>query len=217
MATPTPRFTLHHAPRSRSSRILWLLEETGAPYTLALHDLQKSTHKDAAFLVVNPAGKVPALVDHGPDGSWSVVVTESAAICNYVADAWPQAGLAPPIGSPLRGEYLSWLAFSPGVIEPAFADMMFPRAAEPPSSAIGWARFDAVVDRLEAALGAAPWLVGEQFTAADVLVGSMLQWLHAWGKLPARKGLTRYLAQLGDREACKRAMAKDAELVAARG
>jgi glutathione S-transferase len=207
-----PRFTLHHAPRSRSSRILWLLEEAGAPYTLAVHDLQKATHKDAGYLAVNPAGKVPALVDHGPDGSWSVVVTESSAICNYVADAWPDAGLAPPIGSPLRGPYLTWLAFSPGVIEPAFADMMFPRAAEPPASSIGWARFDAVVDRLDTALERGPWLLGDTFSAADVLVGSMLQWLHAWGKLPARDHLLRYLKALGERPANQRAIAKDVEL-----
>jgi glutathione S-transferase len=207
-----PRFTLHHAPRSRSSRILWLLEETGAPYELVMHDLQKATHKDATYLAVNPAGKVPALVDRGPGGDWSVVVTESSAICNYVADAVPEAGLAPPIGSPLRGPYLTWLAFSPGVIEPAFADMMFPRAAEPPASSIGWARFDAVVDRLDAALTTGPWLLGDTFTAADVLVGSMLQWLHAWGKLPARDHLTGYLGALGARPAWQRAQARDAAL-----
>ena len=208
----TPRFTLHHAPRSRSARALWLLEEAQVPYDVALHDLQQASQKDAAYLAVNPAGKVPALVDRGPDGTWSAVVTESAAICAYVADALPESHLAPAISSPLRGAYMTWLAYCPGVLEPAFADLVFARVAEPPRSALGWPPFEAVIDRLEQALQTGPWLLGDTFSAADVLIGSMLQWLDAWGKLPPREAVPRYLHALASRPALLRAQAKDAAL-----
>jgi glutathione S-transferase len=211
--TNTLRFTLHHAPRTRSGRILWLLEEAGAPFEIVLHDLEKATHKDPAYLAVNPAGKVPALVDHGPAGDWSpgAVVTESAAICAYVADALPESGLAPAVGSPERAAYATWLGYCPSVLEPAFADAVFPRAAEAPPRALGWPSFPTALQRVEAALQAGgPHLLGARFSAADVLIGSLLLWLKAWGKLPESPTISTYLATLAARPAAQRAQARDA-------
>jgi glutathione S-transferase len=208
----SPRFVLHYAPRSRAFRILWLLEEARAPYELVLYDLQKGTHKDRAYLAVNPDGKVPALVDRGPRGDWSVIVTESAAISTYVADACPEAALAPAVTSPERGPYLTWLVYCSAALEPAFADFMFPRQQEVPRSSVGWPSYDATLDRVERALDRGPWLLGDHFTAADVMLGAMLQWLNAWGKLPPRASLERYLGSLKLREGLVRAQAKEAEM-----
>ncbi len=204
----TPRFLLHHAPRSRSSRILWLLEEAGAEYEIAWHDLERATHKQPDYLAVNPFGKVPALVDRGPAGDWhGVAVTESAAICAYVADAL--GVLAPPIGTKLRAAYATWMAYVPAVLEPAFTDTVFPRASAPPPFAIGWPEAPAAIARVEAALGAGPYLLGDLFSAADLMVGGMLQWLAAWGKLTPGPNTGRYLAALEARPALARARAKE--------
>lgn len=214
----TPRFILHHAPRSRSARILWLLEETGVPFDIASHDFAKATHKDPAYLAINPAGKVPALVDRGPAGDWSppAVVTESAAICAYVADAVPEAGLAPPVGSRERAAYATWIGFCPSVLEPAFADSVFPRREDPPARSIGWCTYPEALQRIEAALqDAGPYLLGARFSAADVLIGSVLQWLKGWGKLPESPALSAYLATLAARPAVQRAQARDAAPTAA--
>jgi glutathione S-transferase len=208
----SPRFVLHYAPRSRAFRILWLLEEARASYELAVYDLQKGTHKDRAYLAVNPDGKVPALVDRGPRGDWSVIVTESAAISTYVADACPEAALAPALSSPERGPYLTWLVYCSAALEPAFADFMFPRQQEVPRSSVGWPSYDATLDRVEHAVNRGPWLLGDHFSAADVMLGAMLRWLSAWGKLPPRPALDRYLASLQQRDGLKRAQAKEAEI-----
>ena len=212
VAMSTPRFVLHYAPRSRAFRILWLLEEARAPYELAVYDLQKGTHKDRSYLAVNPDGKVPALVDRGPRGDWSVIVTESAAISTYVADACPEAALAPALSSPERGPYLTWLVYCSAALEPAFADFMFPRQKEAPRSAVGWPSYDATLERIERALERGPWLLGEHFSAADIMLGSMLQWLSAWGKLPDGAASARYLAALKQRDGLMRAQAKESEI-----
>jgi glutathione S-transferase len=207
------RFRLHHARNSRSARILWLLEEAGAAYELVRHDLSEGTQKRPDYLALNPAGKVPALEDLGPDGAWrDVVVTESAAICAYVADTLPEAALAPPIGTPGRAAYANWMAWCPGVLEPAFADLVFPRAAEAPRRSLGWPAYPEAEARLEAVLSAGgPWLLGDRFSAADILIGSMLQWLDAWGKLQSGEALRRYLGALEGRAALGRARIRDAE------
>jgi glutathione S-transferase len=206
-----PRFLLHHAPQSRSFRILWLLEEAGADYALLRHDLSRATQKAPAFLALNPFGKVPVLEDRGPDGEWrGVAITESAGICAYVADTLPGAGLAPAVGTPERAAYAGWMAYAGAVLEPAFADQVFPRAAPPPPSAIGWPDFAAAVARIEVALGAGgPFLLGARFSAADLMVGSMLRWVAGWGKLTPGPALAAYLGALEGRPALARAQAKD--------
>ncbi|HEX5033312.1 MAG TPA: glutathione S-transferase, partial [bacterium] len=119
------KLTLYHAAPSRSSIVRWMLEELGEPYELHVLSLAKGEQRQPSHLAVNPMGKVPAL-RHG-----DVVVTEAAAICTYLADEFPDAGLNIPIGDPRRGPYLKWLFFAPGCIEPAMTDRAFPRAEQP--------------------------------------------------------------------------------------
>lgn len=202
-----PRFLLHHAPRSRSVSALWMLEEAGASYALHWHDLERGTQKDPAFLAVNPAGKLPALVDRGPDGSWRAVVTEVAAIAAYLADLFPEAGLAPAIGTPERAAYQAWMAYGPGVAEPAFADAVFPRAAAAPAVAIGWPPMAEVVARIEAALAGRAWLLGERFSAADLVVGGLLAYINQFGRLNPGPEVARYVAAIEARPARQRAAA----------
>ncbi|MFD1331034.1 glutathione S-transferase family protein [Methylopila musalis] len=199
------RFVLHHNPQSRAQRIRWLLEETGAPYELVHHDFEARTHKTREFLALNPDGKLPTLVDRGPDGSWSTVVTESAAIALHVADAVPDAGLAPALGDPARGLYLNWVVYGVAVIEPSLLDEVFPRADEPPASAVGWPPFPAALDRVAAGLVGRPYLLGDAFSAADLAIGSFLLWVRAWGKLPDPERFADYLDRLAARPAYARA------------
>lgn len=201
------RFVLHHNPQSRAQRIKWLLEEAGAPYEIVAHDFETGTHKRPEFLKLNPDGKLPTLVDRGPDGTWSTVVTESAAIVIYVADAVPDGALAPAPSDPRRGPYLTWIAYVAAAVEPAMMDANFPRAAETPRGMTGWPPYEQAIDRIAAALAAAPYLTGDRFTAADLMVGSMLAWVNGWGKLPKPERFADYLARLAERPAARRAAA----------
>ncbi|GLK77008.1 glutathione S-transferase [Methylopila jiangsuensis] len=199
------RFVLHYNPRSRAQRIRWLLEEAGAPYDLARHDFAARTHKAPEFLALNPDGKLPTLVDRGPDGAGSTVVTESAAIVLHVADACPEAGLAPAIGDPARGAYLNWIVYSVAAIEPALLDEAFPRGSDAPASAVGWPPYAGALDRVAAALSDRPYLLGEAFSAADIAIGSFLFWVRGWGKLPEAGRFAGYLDRLAARPAYIRA------------
>jgi glutathione S-transferase len=203
--------TLYHAAPSRSSIAHWMLEEVGQPYELHVLSLKDGDNRKPAYLSVNPMGKVPAL-KHG-----DAVVTEAAAICCYLADAFPQAGLAVPIGDPRRGAYLKWLFFGPSCVEPAVADKAFTRAEPPPRSALGYGDYDTVMDVLADALRTGPYLLGEQFTAADVVIGSGLRWGMAFKLIPERPEFVTYTRRLAERPALKRATEKDAALVAAAG
>jgi glutathione S-transferase len=203
------RLTLYHAAPSRSSIAHWMLEEVGQPYDLHVLSLKDGDNRKPAYLAVNPMGKVPAL-KHG-----ETVITEAAAICCYLADAFPQAGLAVPIGDPRRGTYLKWLFFGPSCIEPAVTDQAFKRAEAPPRSTLGYGDYDTVMDVLAGAVRKGPYLMGEQFTAADVVIGSGLRWGMAFKLIPERPEFTAYTARLAARPALKRAQAKDAELMAA--
>ena len=155
---------LYWAPRTRSLRALWVLEEAGVSYERVRIDLSAGEQKSAEFRAINPMAKVPALTD-GP-----VAVAESGAICAYVAEAHPEAGLAPPVGDPARGDYLRWLFFSPGCVEQAFLAKSANVSFRP--EAAGFGDFDRVFDVLEAAVATGPWLLGERFSAADVMIGS---------------------------------------------
>jgi glutathione S-transferase len=203
-----PRFELWHMPQSRSSAVLWLLEELGVRYAIRTFNPTDPTDR-TALAALNPAGKVPTLIDHGPDGTWRSVVTETTAVALYLADAVPEAGLAPRPGTPERGPYLSWLVLRGAALEPAFTDLMLPRAGEVPRGALGWRPWGENVQRLEAALAEGPYLQGERFSAADILTGSLLFWARQWGKLDALPAITRYLATLEARPARTRALARD--------
>ena len=201
--------TLYHATRSRSAIALWMLEEVGEPYDIKLMRLSAGDNLKPDYLAVNPMGKVPAL-KHG-----DAVVTEVAAICTYLADEFPANRLNIPVGTPRRGVYLKWLFFGPSVIEPAMTDRAFPRKENPRASAVGWRDFDTVLDIVAKALTPGPYLMGEQFTAADVVIGSGLRYGMMFKLIPERKDFADYVARLSARPAAQRAEAKDKELSAA--
>jgi glutathione S-transferase len=203
--------TLYHAVPSRSSIVRWMLEEIGQPYDVEVLDLKKGEHRQPQYLAINPMGKVPAL-RHG-----DTIVTEAAAICCYLADAFPQAGLAIPIGDPRRGPYLKWLFFGPTCIEPAMIDKAFPRPESAPRSALGYGEYDLVMNVLADALKSGPYLLGAPFTAADVVIGSTLRWGMRFKMIPERPEFVAYVARLGERPALKVATDKDAALMTAAG
>ncbi len=198
---------LYTNPMSRGRIVRWMLEEVGAPYRTEIVDYARI--KEPAYLAVNPMGKVPAL-KHG-----EVVVTETAAICAYLADAFPAAGLAPPLGDALRGTYFRWLFFAAGPIEAAVAN----KAAgfdPPPERArmMGYGTFDAAMDQLEAAVAHGGHLVGDSFTAADVYLGSQIGFGLQFGSLPKRPAFEAYWAKISDRPAAVRAREIDDALLA---
>jgi glutathione S-transferase len=203
------KLTLYHAAPSRSSIPLWLLEEIGEPYDLHILSLKNGDNRKPDYLAVNPMGKVPAL-KHG-----ETVITESAAICTYLADEFPQAGLNVPVGDPGRGAYLKWLFFGPSCIEPAIMDRAFPRQGEAQRSALGYGDFDTTMDVVAKAVAPGPYILGEQFTAADVVIGSTLRWGMMFKLIPERPEFTAYAARLAQRPALQRAEAKDKQLTAA--
>jgi glutathione S-transferase len=200
--------TLYHASPSRSSIVLWMLEEVGQPYDVKLIKLGEGDNTKPDYLAINPMGKVPAL-KHG-----DTVITEVAAICTYLADEFPDAKLNVPVGTPRRGLYLKWLFFGPSVIEPAMTDRAFPRKEAPRAAALGWRDFDIVLDIVAKPLAKGPFLMGEQFTAADVVIGSGLRYGMMFKMIPERKEFTDYAARIAARPAAQRAEAKDKALAA---
>jgi glutathione S-transferase len=206
-----PKLTLYHASPSRSSIALWMLEETGQPYDIHLLNLQQGDQQKPDYLAINPMGKVPALKAD------DVVITEVGAICAYLADEFPKARLNVPVGDTRRGAYFKWLFFAPSVMEPAANDKVFPRKEPPRAGAIGYRDLDTVLDIVAKAVTPGPYLMGEQFTAADVTVGSLLRWGMMFGFVPKRQEFVDYTARFADRSAAKRAAEKDKELAAKAG
>ena len=204
-----PKLTLYHAAPSRSSIVRWMLEEVGQPYDLYLLDMKQGQQHEPAYLAVNPMGKVPAL-KHG-----DAIVTEAAAICLYLAETFPEAGLDIPVGDPRRGPYLKWLFFGPSCLEPAITDRAFKRVEEAPRGALGYGDFQTTLDVVAKAVEAGPYILGERFTAADVVIGSGLRWGMLFKMLPERPEFLAYTARLAERPALQRAEGKDQELAAA--
>ena len=200
--------TLYHASPSRSSIVLWMLEEIGQPYDIELIKLSAGDNLKPDYLAINPMGKVPAL-KHG-----ETVITEVAAICTYLADEFPQAKLNIPVGTPKRGVYLKWLFFGPGCMEPAVIDRAAPRKEEARRAMLGYGDFDTTMNVVAKAVARGPWLMGEQFTAADVVIGSNIRWGTMFKLIPERKEFTDYAARIAPRPAAKRAEAKDKEMAA---
>ena len=195
--------TLYHASPSRSSVVLWMLEEIGVPYDVKLIKLSEGDNLKPDYLAINPMGKVPAL-KHG-----DTVITEAAAICTYLADEFPQAKLNVPIGTPRRGVYLKWLFFGPGCLEAAMIDRAAPRKEEPRRAMLGYGSFDTVMDVVAKAVETGPWLMGEQFTAADIVVGANIRWGTQFKLLPERPEFAAYIARIAARPAAQRADAQD--------
>jgi len=204
-----PKLTLYHAAPSRSSIVRWMLEEVGEPYDIQHVSLSKGETRTPDYLAINPMGKVPAL-RHG-----DVVLTETAAICTYLADEFPHAKLNIPIGNPRRGVYLKWLFFGPSCIEPAMTDRAFPRKEEPRPGMLGYGDFDTVLKVVGNAVAKGPYIMGDQFTAADVVIGSDLRFGMMFKMLPERSEFTAYTGRLVQRPALQRAEAKDKALAAA--
>ncbi len=193
---------LYWAPQSRALRALWLMEEAGRPYERVLIDIRSGAQSDPAYARVNPMMKVPALADG--DAS----VAESAAICAYVAEQVPEANLAPPPDSPLRARYWHLLFFAAGCIEGALAEKF--GNLQLPSMSTGWGSFDRVVDVLEGWVKDGPWVLGEQFTAADVMIGADLHFaVNMFGVMEKRPAFMAYLERCMQRPALQRALAID--------
>lgn len=210
----TADITLYHAPRTRSSGVRILLEELGAPHRLDVVDLKAGRGREPAYLALNPLGKVPTL-RHG-----EALITEQAAIYLYLADLFPAAGLAPAIGDPLRGPYLRWMVFYGSSFEPAVVDRAMQR--EPgPRAMSPYGDFEAVLATIVETLTPGPYLLGERFTAADVLWGSALAWTTGFKLVPEEPAIMAYLARVQARPAVRTIMAAEAalseELEAARG
>lgn len=197
---------LYHAVPSRSATVRWMLEEVGEPYDLQLLNLSENDQRKAEYLEINPQGKVPALKHKG------TVVTEVSAICAYLADEFPKPKLSIPIGDPRRGAYLSWLFFGPSCLEPAVSDRAFPRKDPPRAAAIGYRDIDALADIVAKAVAKGPYLMGDQFTAADVVIGSGIRWGTMFNLIPDRPEFKPYVDRISSRPASQRADAKDKEL-----
>lgn len=202
--------TLFHAPQTRSSGALMLLEELGAPYTLHVLNTKAGDQRRPEYLAVNPMGKVPA-VRHG-----DAVVTEQVAVYLYLADLFPEAGLAPAIGDPLRGPYLRWFAFYGSSFEPAITDRALKREPPPPSMS-GYGDFDSMFSTFLSPLKQGPYMLGERFTAADVLWGSAVSWMLMFKVLPELPELVAYAGRHTARASYARMRAIDMDLIAKQG
>lgn len=198
--------TLFHSPQTRSSAMVALLEELGAPYELKLLNMKAGEQRRPAYLAINPMGKVPTILDGG------VLVTEQVAIVIHLADRFPEAGLAPALGDPRRGAYLRWLAFYAGCFEPAVVDRFLQHT--PPADQSIYRDFDTMLDILEAQLAEGPYLLGNAFTAADILWGTSLRWTMMFGIVPQRPVFSAYAERIGARAAVRKIDALDATLAA---
>lgn len=164
----------YHNPRSRAQMVHWMLEELGAPYRIVPIDLANGENRQPEFLAINPMGKLPTIVHRG------VTVTETAAIIGYLADAFPDAGLAPAIDDPARGTWFRWLVFGASAFEPALLDKMMKRP-EAPRGTVGYGSYEDVLAALETMLDPGPWVLGDRFSAADVYIASELAWAVSFG------------------------------------
>jgi glutathione S-transferase len=195
----TDEITFYTNPRSRGRIAHWMLEEVGAPYRMQVLDLEKREQKSSDYLAINPMGKVPAIVHRG------VVVTEAAAICAYLADAFPKTKLGPPLDDPLRGTYLRWLFFAAGCIEPALVDRMYSRPLPDRPGALGYGSYADTLNALELAISPGPFILGERFSAADVCVGSEIGFGLMVKAIEPRQTFREYFERLSQRAAFQRA------------
>src|ERR1700732_2902154 len=204
----TDELVFYTHPMSRGRIVRWMLEEVGQPYRTELLDFA-TTMKAPDYLAINPMGKVPA-IRHG-----ATVVTEAAAICAYLADAFPQAGLAPPQGHRLRGPYYRWLFFAAGPLEAAVSNKAMGFTVPPGREGMsGYGRFADVMNALESAVAQGGYVAGDSFTAADVYVGAQIGWGLQFGSIEKRPGLEGSLRMLAARPAPRRAKEIDDALVA---
>jgi glutathione S-transferase len=201
--------TFYTNPMSRGRIVRWMLEEVGQPYETEVLDYATSM-KAPAYLAINPMGKVPA-IKHG-----DTVVTECGAICAYLADAFPQAGLAPPHGSKDRGAYYRWLFFAAGPLEQAVGVKAMGWEAPPERERmLGFGRMDHVLDAIDGALEGRDHVAGDRFTAADLYLSAHLGWGMSFGTIEKRPNFERYAALHASRPAAQRANEIDGAIIAA--
>jgi len=194
--------TLYHAPRSRSSRFIFLLEELGVPYEIAKVSIRRGDGSGALDSGnPHPHGKVPVIRDG------ETVVYESAAIALYLTDKFPAAGIGPVVGDAKRGAYLTWLAYYAGVMEPSWTSAFM--KTEVPRGTAGWVKTDEVMELVNSTLGKSPYILGEKFSAADILIGTTFKLFMGSPLLPKTDLLESYVKRVVERPAYVRAAAKD--------
>jgi glutathione S-transferase len=209
MPTKHP-ITLFHAPRTRSSGTLALLEELNAPYTLHVLNMKLGEQRQSAYLSINPMGKVPAIL-HG-----DTLITEQVAIGIYLADLFPEAGITPAIGDVLRGPYLRWYVFYAACFEPALVDKAIKR--EPgPAAMVPYGDLTTTLNALTTQLSKGPWILGDRFTAADVLWGTALTWMTGFGLVDAVAPIKKYVDLWNARPSVSKVAQIDADLLKAQG
>jgi glutathione S-transferase len=190
---------LYFAPRTRSFSTLWLMEEIGQPYARIHIDISTGMQKTPEYLAINPMGKVPALKDG------EATLGEAAAICAYVTERFPDAKLAPPLNDPRCAKYFYWLFFAPSCIEPAVTQIF--TKIQMPTVTAGWGDATQVFDVLDQALDKGPWILGEDFSAADIAIGSSLNFaVRQFKMVPPRPAFDRYLDLCAARPAFQRAV-----------
>lgn len=205
--TQLPRVTFFHAPQSRSGGARALFEELGVEYDLHVLNLKTNEQRQPAYLAINPMGKVPA-IRHG-----AALITEQPAVFIYLADLYPGAKLAPPIGDPQRGPYLRWMVFYGSSFEPAVVDKSLQHASAAPMSS-PYGDYDTMLKTLTDQLERGPYLLGETFSAVDVLWGTALNWTTRFKLVPDLPVIRAYIERITSRPAMQRAAAADAALAA---
>lgn len=188
----------YHNPQSRAQMVHFMLEELGVPYRIVNIDFQSGENRKSDYLAVNPMGKVPAIVHRG------VTVTETGAIIAYLADVFPEKGLAPALDDPQRGTWLRWLFFGAGVFEPALLDNLMKRP-EVPRATAGFGSYEDALGALDTMLQPGPWILGDRYSAADVYVGAQLGWAASFGApgLADNPRLAAYIDRIKARPAYK--------------
>lgn len=208
--TTSRQLTFFHSPNARSSGALILLEELGADYKLHVLNMKASEQRKPEYLAVNPMGKVPAIL-HG-----DALITEQVAVFIYLADLYAEAGLAPQIGDPLRGPFLRWIAFYGSCFEPALVDVAQKNPPAPPAMS-PYGDYDTMLKTLTDQLSKGPYILGDTFSAADLLWGIGLTWTVMFNLVPPLPVIQAYTDRINSRPSVIRAKAKDAELAALQG
>lgn len=197
---------LYHCPQTRSGTTFWMNEELGAPCEIKLVDIKNGDQKSDAFLSINPMGKLPALTHHG------VSITEGAAICAYLSDLYADKSLAPALDDPKRGAYFRWMFFAPSCIEPAMLDKFAGTVRENPAST-GHGLVEDVLKSIDTALANGPYLLGDTFSAADVVFGGTLNFALMFGAFDKKPAYVEYTERLMARPAVIRANEKNAAYI----
>lgn len=200
---------LYHHPFSRASTVIWMLEEVGVDYELRHVDIMAGGQKSPEILALNPMGKLPTLTDG------ELVVTEAAAIGLYLADRYAYGTLAPRVDDPKRGTYLRWSFFAPSVIEPGATAKMSNWPAK--DGQVGWGNYDAMLATMEHALAGRQFLLGDDFSMADVVFGGTLRYMLMFKMVEPRPAFTAYVERLNERPALQRSDARNAAVRKAHG